>query len=56
MDDKQITYTISDFADIVGVTRQTVHRWINLGIVKVVDLSGGWRRIPDSEIDKFKGE
>ena len=56
MNKEQISYTVSDFADIVGVSRATVHRWINNGSVDVVDIPGGWRRIPESQVMKFKGE
>jgi excisionase family DNA binding protein len=56
MNECKISYTVSEFADLVGVTRQTVHRWINLGTIKTVELSGGWRRIPESEVKRFKGE
>jgi len=54
--EKNISYTISAFAEIVGVSRQTVHRWINLGQIQVIEISGGWRRIPESEVKRFKGE
>ena len=54
--EKNISYTISAFAEIVGVSRQTVHRWINLGQIQVIEIPGGWRRIPESEVKRFKGE
>lgn len=53
---EQISYTVSDFAAIVGVTRQTVHRWIRLGSIKTIDIQYGFRRIPESEVKRFKGE
>jgi excisionase family DNA binding protein len=51
-----ITYTVSEFASVVGASTQSVHRWIRLGQVKTIDLIGGWRRIPESEVKRFKGE
>lgn len=51
-----ISYTVKEFAEIIGASTQAVHRWIRLGQVKTIDLSGGWRRIPESEVKRFKGE
>jgi len=51
----KIAYPISDFAKIVGVTPQAVYRWIRIGKLKTVD-TGGWIRIPESEVKRFKGE
>ena len=55
MEQEQISYTVSDFAAVVGVTRQTVHRWINLGHIKVIDF-GSFKRIPESEVKRFRGQ
>lgn len=53
---EQISYTVSEFAAIMNVTPQAVYRWINLGSLKTITLNGGWKRIPESEIKRIKGE
>ena len=53
---EQISYTVKEFAAIVGASKQAVHRWIRLGSLKTIDLPGTWRRIPESEVKRFKGE
>jgi excisionase family DNA binding protein len=51
------TYTVSEVAEIFNVHRTTVHYWINKGhIRKVVQVGDGWKRIPQSEIDRLMGD
>ena len=52
---KQASYTKTEAARLIGVTRQTVHMWIKSGAIKTVDIGEGWGRIPQSEIDRHKG-
>jgi putative resolvase len=53
---EQISYTISEFAAIMGVTPQAVYRWIKIGSLKTVKFPGGWKRIPESEVKRFRGD
>jgi excisionase family DNA binding protein len=48
-------YTITEVAELCGVTTVTVHRWINKGTIKPVDIPGGWRKIPESEVKSLLG-
>jgi excisionase family DNA binding protein len=55
--DNERTYTVSEVADIFNVHRTTVHYWINQGhIKKVVQIGAGWKRIPESEIKRLRGD
>lgn len=53
---EQLSYTKTEFAELVGVKRASVHRWIKNGSVKTINIPGGWSRIPESEVKRFKGE
>jgi excisionase family DNA binding protein len=47
--------TTSAAADALGVTAQTIRRWIEAGQIKAVALPSGHFRIPQSEIDRLLG-
>jgi excisionase family DNA binding protein len=42
-------HKVSELAKALGVTSQTVNRWISAGKVKALILPGGHKRIEDSE-------
>lgn len=46
-------YTMTETCSILGVTRKTIYNWIERGVLKPVEIVGGWRRIPKSEIDRL---
>jgi excisionase family DNA binding protein len=48
-------YTVSQAANELDVNKQTVQRWLSKGSVKFVQVSGGWRRIPEKEIKRLLG-
>lgn len=43
-------------AQALGVTTQTIRRWIEAGHLKAVTLPTGHYRIPQAEIDRLLGE
>lgn len=49
------TYSSSEFAEVVGYSKATVHRWLNEGIIKGKKNVLGKIRIPESEISKILG-
>jgi excisionase family DNA binding protein len=56
IDIKKQSYTVTETAAIIGVRRETIHRWINNGDVKTVCIGGGFQRIPEKEIKRMLGE
>ena len=44
---------VGEFARRLGVSTQTVKRWLNRGEVEYVRLPGGERRIPEAELDRL---
>lgn len=45
--------SVKEFADLFGVTKRTVFRWIERGEVKAIKISGTVR-IPDEEVERKK--
>jgi len=49
--------TISDFADMLQISADSVYRWIRAGRLRVGKLpSGRYARIPRSEVDRVLAE
>jgi excisionase family DNA binding protein len=55
MDIEKKLYTITEVAELCGVTTMTVHRWINKGTIEPVDIHRGHRKIPEIEVKKLLG-
>jgi excisionase family DNA binding protein len=49
-------YTTGQVANILGVHKDTVRRWENTGKIRSIRMEGGWRRFPESELEKLLGE
>jgi len=47
--------SVSEVAEKLGVSKQTVWRWIREGKLKVVKLPSGRYRIPSEELEKVIG-
>ena len=52
MDDHEATMLPAEFARRVGVSRRTVHNWLDEGRLRFV-TSMGRRRIPESEVARI---
>ena len=50
------TYTVTEAAAIIGVRRETVHRWINKGHLTTITIGGGFQRITEKEIKRVLGD
>ena len=48
-------YSISEFAKLIGVSRQTLIRWDKIGKLKPIFLESGHRRYTDEHLHKIKG-
>ncbi|WP_264229395.1 helix-turn-helix domain-containing protein [Acholeplasma laidlawii] len=49
---KKIIYTVTDVMEMLNVTRYTVHRWIEKGLLKAVRI-GREFRIPKEFLDEY---
>lgn len=49
-------YTVSEVADLLYVNKQTVQRWLEKGKIKYIQIGNGWRRVPESEIERILGD
>jgi len=46
-------YTVSEASNLLGVSVDTVQRWLKNGDINYIQVGDtGWRRIPQSEIDR----
>ena len=53
---KEKLYKPSDFAELMGVSRSGVIKWIKEGKIRAIEIHGRWY-IPESEVDRLtKGE
>jgi excisionase family DNA binding protein len=43
-----------EVAEVLGVSQNTVLRWVRLGLVEATKLPGGTYRIPRSELERLK--
>ena len=50
-------YSVEEFADLLGVSRQTVYQWIYTGaIVSIQAKRKGAQRIPVTELDRMRSQ
>ncbi len=42
--------TVKEVAELLGVQRLTVYRWIKAGKLRVIRLPSGYIRVPDEEL------
>lgn len=47
------SYSVSETARLVGVSDETVRRWVRRGEVSKMNLPGGAIRIPRSAVEKL---
>ncbi|MDR0476219.1 MAG: helix-turn-helix domain-containing protein [Treponema sp.] len=50
-DGEYLTY--KDFADKIGVHKQTIYRWVKSGILRHIRFSSRIVLIPDTELDRL---
>jgi len=48
-------YTISEVSNILNAHPDTIRTWDKKGKIKTVRVGNGWRRFPQSEIDRILG-
>ena len=54
MQNNNIEYLlISDAAEILGVSDQTIRRWITKGYIKCITLPSGHRRFDRKEVERL---
>ena len=55
MEKKERMFRSGEVAEILGVDRHTVVKWIKEGKIKAIKLPSGRYRIPESEVKKILG-
>ena len=50
------SYTITEFAKIAKVSRETVYKWINSNKIKTVINPNGQKRIPYEIVKQYIGD
>ena len=53
MEKKERMFRSGEVAEILGVDRHTVVKWIKEGKIKAIKLPSGRYRIPESEVKKI---
>ena len=53
MEKKELLMRTGEVAEMLGVDRHTILRWIREGKVKAIRLPSGRHRIPESEVRKI---
>lgn len=48
-------YSVSEAADFLGVSKTTMYRYLNEGVIKAVKLNGSLWKIPVEALKKLTG-
>ena len=46
-------YKISEVTKMLRISRSTLYRWMDQGLISYIELPNGQRRITKSEVDKI---
>jgi len=53
----KLFYTAKEFGIIAGVSKETVYRWNNIGLIQMKQFTPKCKMIPLSEVERFnRGE
>jgi excisionase family DNA binding protein len=50
---KRVGYTISEVAEMTGRNRTTIHRWLERGVLRAIQVPGGKRLVQAASLDKL---
>ena len=50
---KRVGYTISEVAKMTGRNRTTIHRWLERGVLRAIQIPGGKRLVQAASLDKL---
>jgi len=52
-DVKRVGYTITEVAEMTGRNRTTIHRWLERGVLRAIQVPGGKRMVQAASLDKL---
>ena len=52
-DTKRVGYTISEVAAMTGRNRTTIHRWLERGVLRAIQVPGGKRLVQAASLDRL---
>lgn len=50
---KRIGYTITEVAEMTGRNRTTIHRWLERGVLRSIQVPGGKRLVQAASLDRL---
>lgn len=50
---KRVGYTISEVAAMTGRNRTTIHRWLERGVLRAIQVPGGKRMVQAASLDRL---
>jgi excisionase family DNA binding protein len=52
-DVKRVGYTITEVAEMTGRNRTTIHRWLERGVLRAIQVPGGKRMVQAQSLDRL---
>jgi excisionase family DNA binding protein len=53
LETKRVGYTITEVAAMTGRNRTTIHRWLERGVLRAIQIPGGKRLVQAASLDKL---
>ena len=50
---KRVGYTISEVAAMTGRNRTTIHRWLERGVLRAIQVPGGKRMVQAASLERL---
>lgn len=50
---KRVAYSITEVAKMTGKNRTTIHRWLERGVLRAINISGGRRMVQAASLEKL---
>ena len=52
-DVKRVGYTIAEVAAMTGRDKSTIHRWLERGVLRAIQVPGGRRMVQAASLDRL---
>ena len=50
---KRVGYTITEVAEMTGRNRTTIHRWLEKGVLRAIQVPGGKRMVQADSLNRL---
>lgn len=50
---KRVGYTITEVAEMTGRNRTTIHRWLERGVLRAIQIPGGKRLVQAASLERL---